>query len=316
MALTRILTVAAAQLGPVSREEPRADVMVRMMGQLEQAQQQGAGLVVFPELALTPFFPRWVIDDERELDAFYETEVPGPGTAPLFDAARRLGLGLQLGYAERVVRDGRVHRFNSTVLLDRDGSVIGRYRKVHLPGDREPREGATFQHLEKRFFESGDGGFRAWRAFGGIVGSLICNDRRWPEAWRVLGLQGVELVLVGYNTPLHNPEAPELDRLVAFHHALVMQAGCYQNGTWAVAAAKAGVEEGQAMLGESLIVSPTGEIVARSSTTGDELVLAEIDLDATRPVKTTIFDFAAHREPDAYRMIVERKGAVLPDPTA
>lgn len=283
-----------------------------MIAMLEQAHAQGVGLVVFPELALTPFFPRWHIEDERELDAFYEAQVPGPGSAPLFDAARRLGLGLQLGYAERDVTGCGVNRFNSTVLVDRSGAVIGRYRKIHLPGDREPRADAAFQHLEKRYFECGNGGFRAWRAFGGVVGPLICNDRRWPEAWRVLGLQGVELVLVGYNTPLHNPEAPELDRLVAFHHALVMQASCYQNGTWAVATAKAGTEEGQALLGDSMIVSPTGEIVARSATAGDELVAAEIDLEACVPIKTTIFDFGAHREPQCYGMIIERKAARPP----
>ena len=78
-ALTRILTVAAAQLGPVSREEPRADVLARMMGLLEQARQEGAGLVVFPELALTPFFPRWVIDDECDADALLETPGAGAG---------------------------------------------------------------------------------------------------------------------------------------------------------------------------------------------------------------------------------------------
>lgn len=311
--MARVLHVAAAQMGPVSQQVPRAVVLSRMVALLERAAAEGVALVVFPELALTPFFPRWAIDDDGELDAFFEQEVPGAGTLPLFDAARRLGVGVQLGYAERVLQGGLTRRFNSSVLVERDGRLVGRYRKVHLPGDQETRVGAAFQHLEKRFFETGDLGFPAWPAFGGVLGSLICNDRRWPEAWRVLGLQGVELVLVGYNTPLHNPEAPELDRLVAFHHGLVMQSGCYQNGTWAVAAGKAGVEEGQALLGHSMIVSPTGEIVARSTTVADELLVAEVDLDATRAIKTTIFDFGAHRVPEAYRMLVERKGAQAPE---
>jgi predicted amidohydrolase len=141
---------------------------------------------------------------------------------------------------------------------------------------------------------------------------LICNDRRWPEAWRVLGLQGVELVLVGYNTPLQNPEAPEHDPLVRFHHRLAMQAGAYQNATWAVAVAKGGVEEGQAMLADTVVVAPSGEIVAHSQTQGDELVVAECDLDRTRSYKTTIFDFAAHRQPQAYSRITEFTGAVPP----
>ena len=141
---------------------------------------------------------------------------------------------------------------------------------------------------------------------------LICNDRRWPEAWRVLGLQGVELVLVGYNTPLQNPEAPEHDPLVRFHHRLAMQAGAYQNATWAVAVAKGGIEEGQAMLADTFVVAPSGEIVAHSQTQGDELVVAECDLDRTHSYKTTIFDFAAHRKPQAYGRITEYTGAVPP----
>lgn len=310
--MSRVVTVAAAQLGPVPRAATRAAVVERMLALMEQAARERATLVVFPELALTSFFPRWAIDDEVELDGFYEASMPGPDTEPLFAAARALRLGLSFGYGELAVRSGQRRRFNSAVLAGQDGSLVGHYRKVHLPGDREPQSGFEFQHLEKRCFESGDLGFPVWRAFGGVVGMLICNDRRWPEAWRVLGLQGVELVLVGYNTPLHNPEAPAHDRLVQFQHRLVMQAGAYQNATWAVAVAKGGVEEGQAMLADTVIVAPSGEIVASSKTDGDELVLADCDLDRTRSYKTTIFDFAAHREPAAYRLITERKGAEPP----
>ena len=310
--MSRAITVAAAQLGPVPRAAKRADVVQRLLALMEQAARARATLVVFPELALTSFFPRWAIDDETELDGFFEASMPGPDTGLLFAAARDLGLSLSFGYGELAKSANRRRRFNSAVLAGPDGSIIGHYRKVHLPGDREPQPGFEFQHLEKRYFEAGDRGFPVWRALGGNVGMLICNDRRWPEAWRVLGLQEVELVLVGYNTPLHNPEAPAHDPLVRMQHRLVMQAGAYQNATWAVAVAKGGVEEGQAMLADTVIVAPSGEIVASSSTEGDELVLAECDLERTRSYKTTIFDFAAHREPAAYRLITDRKGAVLP----
>ncbi len=287
-------------------------VVARLLRLLEDAAARSVQLVVFPELALTTFFPRWHIEDEAELASFYETEMPGPDTQPLFDAAARLAVGFHLGYAERTRQEGQEHRYNSAVLVGPDGAIVGKYRKIHLPGDREPQPGAAFQHLEKRYFETGDLGFCAWNAFDAVVGMLICNDRRWPEAWRVLGLQGVELVLLGYNTPLHNPEAPQHDRLAAFHHRLVVQAGCYQNGTWAVAAAKAGTEEGVAQLGDSMIVAPSGEVVAQSQTLGDELVIADCDLELTRSYKQTIFNFEAHREPQAYGLIVQRKGAQPP----
>ncbi len=308
----RAVTIAAAQLGPVPRDARRGMVVERMLALMEQAARARAALVVFPELALTPFFPRWVIDDDSVLNGFFESSMPDRDTQPLFTAARKLQLGVCFGYAELARQADRLRRFNSSALIGPGGDLIGHYRKVHLPGDREPQPGFEHQHLEKRYFEPGDLGFPVWRGFGGIVGMLICNDRRWPEAWRVLGLQGVELVLVGYNTPLQNPEAPEHDPLVRFHHRLAMQAGAYQNATWAVAVAKGGIEEGQAMLADTFVVAPSGEIVAHSQTQDDELVVAECDLDRAHSYKTTIFDFAAHRQPQAYSRITESTGAVPP----
>jgi predicted amidohydrolase len=127
-----------------------------------------------------------------------------------------------------------------------------------------------------------------------------------------MGLQGAELMLIGYNTPVHNPPAPEHDALSHFHNSLVMQAGAYQNGSWVVGVAKAGSEEGVEQIGNSIIVAPSGEIVAACTTTGDELALARCDLDLCNSYKNTTFNFARHREPEQYRLIVERKGALPP----
>jgi len=310
--MTRIVTVGAAQLGPIARSDTRTQVVERMLALMHQAKAHGCDLVVFPELALTTFFPRWYIEDPAELDVFYEREMPGPETQPLFDAAAKLGIGFYLGYAERVEEGGRVRRFNTSIAVDQTGTIVGKYRKIHLPGHAEHEPWRAFQHLEKRYFETGDLGFNVFRAFGGVMGMAICNDRRWPETYRVMGLQGVEMVLIGYNTPVHNPPAPEHDALSHFHNELVMQAGAYQNGTWVVGVAKAGNEEGVMQIGNSVIVAPSGEIVAACSTVGDELAIARCDLDLTLSYKTTTFNFAKHREPQAYGMIVERKGAVPP----
>ncbi len=97
-----------------------------------------------------------------------------------------------------------------------------------------------------------------------------------------------------------------------FHNQLVMQAGAYQNGTWVVGVAKAGKEEGCEMIGGSCIIAPSGEVVAACSTKGDELAIARCDLDLCNSYKSTTFNFAKHRRPEAYRMIVERRGAVVP----
>lgn len=310
--MSRIVTVGAAQLGPIARSDTRSQVVQRMIALMTLAARHGCDLVVFPELALTTFFPRWYFEDQAELDTFFEREMPGPETRPLFEAARRLGVGFYLGYAELVEDGGRSRRFNTSIVVDQTGRIVGKYRKIHLPGHAEHEPWRTFQHLEKRYFETGNLGFPVFRAFGGIFGMAICNDRRWPETYRVMGLQGVEMVLIGYNTPVHNPPAPEHDALSHFHNELVMQAGAYQNGSWVVGVAKAGNEEGVPQIGNSIIVAPSGEIAAACSTDGDELALARCDLDLTLSYKNTTFNFAKHREPQAYSLIVERKGAVPP----
>src|SRR6185503_12995784 len=162
--MARILTVGAAQLGPIARAESRAAVVKRLVEHLHQAKARGCDLVVFPELALTTFFPRWWMEDQAEVDAFFEREMPGPETRPLFDEARRLGLGFCLGYAELAVVDGRTRRFNTAILVDPAGAIVGKYRKVHLPGHADHEPARPFQHLEKRYFEVGDLGFPVVRA--------------------------------------------------------------------------------------------------------------------------------------------------------
>ncbi|HYC14679.1 MAG TPA: N-carbamoyl-D-amino-acid hydrolase [Stellaceae bacterium] len=310
--MTRILTVGAAQMGPINRNHSRAQVVRRLLELMQRAHAMGCDLVVYPELTLTTFFPRWFMADQAEIDSFFEREMPGPETRPLFEAAAKLGVGFYLGYAELTEEQGRTRRFNTAVLVDKSGRIIGKYRKVHLPGHAEHEPWRTFQHLEKRYFEIGNLGFPVHRTMDGLVGMCICNDRRWPEVYRVMGLQGVELVLVGYNTPMHNPPAPEHDALSNFHNHLVMQSGAYQNGTWVVGVAKCGAEEGVMQIGQSAIIAPSGEIAAQATSLEDELVVARCDLDQTRSYKTTIFNFEKHRQPETYRMIVERKGAIPP----
>ena len=167
----RVVTVAAAQMGPIQKADTREAVVERMCNLMREAKGQGADLVAYPELALTTFFPRWYVegDPELDLDSFYETEMPGPETKRLFARAAELEVGFCLGYAE-LTSDGR--RFNTQILVERDGSIVGSYHKVHLPGHREHEPWREFQHLERRYFEPGDS-FDTWNAFGGRC--------RWPS---------------------------------------------------------------------------------------------------------------------------------------
>ena len=308
--MSRIVTVGAAQMGPIQRNDTRTNAVQRLIALLEQGAKSGCDLVVFPELALTTFFPRWFVDDISEADHWYEREMPSAETRPLFDAAKKLKIGFSLGYAE-ITEDGR--RFNTQILVERDGSIVGRYHKVHIPGHEHHEPDRPFQHAERYYFEPGPEGFGVWKAFGGRVGMMICNDRRWPESYRVMGLKGVELILCGYNTPIHYVPDPSQDILQGFHNSLVMQAGAYQNGTWVVGVAKGGVEEGVDSLGQSAIIAPSGQIVAQAYTTGDELLVAHCDLDWCSKYKNTLFDFDRYRRPEVYGPITAQRGVVYDD---
>ena len=158
--------------------------------------------MVYPELALTTFFPALVHDRSCRGGRLVRAPDPNAATRPLFEKATAYRIGLSFGYAE-LAPDG--HHFNTSIWSIGEGKIVGKYRKVHLPGHAEFDPQRALQHLEKRYFEVGDLGFpvsaRHGRLPGINMGMLICNDRRWPEAWRVLGLQGVELVVLGYNTP-------------------------------------------------------------------------------------------------------------------
>jgi hypothetical protein len=308
--VSRILTVAAAQLGPVQRDHSREQVVGRMMSLLHQAAHHGVELVVYPELALTTFFPRWFVDDITEADHWYERSMPNEATQPLFDEARRLGIGFCIGYA---LLDDAGHRWNVQTLVERDGTVVASYTKSHIPGHEHNEPDRPFQHAERYYFEPSPDGFGVWRAFGGVMGMMICNDRRWPESYRVMGLQGVEMILCGYNTPIHYVPDPSQDILQGFHNALVMQSGAYQNGTWVVGVAKGGVEEGVDSLAQSMIIAPSGQIVAQAVTAGDELVVARCDLDWCKRYKDTLFDFDRYRRPELYARITGQRGVIEPD---
>ena len=167
------------------------------------------------------------------------------------------------------------------------------------------------QHLEKKYFEVGDLGFNVWKMFKDEVriGQCICNDRRWPETFRVMALKGAEMVVLGYNTPSDNVYAPhEPPYLRVFHHNLSLQAAAYQNGIWVVATAKAGKEDGYWLHGGSVIVAPTGEIVAKGTTEEDEVISYDCDLALGEYIRNTTFNFAKHRRPEHYKLISERAG--------
>ncbi|KAJ6003036.1 hypothetical protein N7451_005583 [Penicillium sp. IBT 35674x] len=347
----RLVTVAACQLGPNHLADTREDVLKRMISLLNQAAEQGVRLAVFPELAFTTFFPRYLLE-AQDLEQYFDIEDPSkggieqsPNIKPLFDHARSLGIDIYVGYAERSIQsDGSHVDYNSSVYYSaKANGIVGKYRKVHLPGSVEPKTApGAFQQLEKRYFRPGDLGFPAFRApdlvdgalkksdmenstagkGDPIIGMLICNDRRWPEAWRVYGLQGMEIMCCGYNTTAFqttssghavdmSPEAAE--ELVMLHHKLSCQGNSYMNACFSINVAKTGAEDGNPLVGGTIIVHPLGHIIKEAVTKEDELVVATIDLaDCDRP-KSTVFAFEKHRRTEHYHTIVDRAGVVEPE---
>ncbi|GKT87719.1 carbon-nitrogen hydrolase [Colletotrichum tofieldiae] len=320
-------------MGATHYGDSRTKTLSRMTALLEAAATKGAQLVLFPEAAFTTFFPRHLINDPVELDSFFERGdiTTQPQTEPLFDKAKGLGVDISVGFAEKA-DDGET--FNSCVYYHaKSGSIISKYRKIHLPGDFEPfADPDATNQLEKRYFKPGDRGFNAFRVPDlvestteqgePIFGMMICNDRRWAESWRVLGLQGVEVVLCGYNTAGFAPhlwgssasmDPDEARRKALFHHKLVMQAHSYTNACFSISAARCGLDDGKYdLIGGSCITGPEGELIAEASTTEDEIVYAEINLDDCRPGKERTFDFARHRRVEHYGRITEQTGVVEP----
>lgn len=303
--------------------------MSRMLKLLEEASSKGAEMVLFPETAFATFFPRYLNNDPEELASYFEKGdvTKSPNAAPLFKKAKELGIDVSVGFAEET--DGG-ERFNTSIYYHaKTASILSKYRKIHLPGDFEPFDDpeATNQ-LEKRYFTPGDLGFEAFRvpdlaeSTEPIMGMMICNDRRWPEAWRCLGLQGVEVVLCGYNTagfaphlwgsdPNADPKDAEDSAL--FHHKLVMQHGSYTNAAYSVSAARCGMDDGKySLIGGSCIVGPDGNILAEAKTIEDEVIVAECDLDLCTQGKTRTFDFGRHRRIEHYKRIAEQPGVIEP----
>lgn len=294
-----MIRVGAAQLGPTLESDSREHTVARMVALFDEAVSLRCDLVVFPELALTPYFPKVVRDD---YDQFFETSMPGPATQPLFDRARATGTSFYLGYAEKTP-EGRY--FNTAIYVDGTGEVVQRYRKLHLPG--MPKDQGKALVYEPHYFERGDEGYAAFDTSLGRMGMALCQDRRYPETYRTLALQGADLVLLGYNTPV----LP----LSAMHNDLAMQSGAYANGVFVVGVAKAGVEDGVRLLARSCIIDPHGQVLARASSEGDELITARVDL-AQLDESRGHWNFMWRRRPEHYGALTEpiRDGSFVARP--
>ncbi|KAK0192569.1 carbon-nitrogen hydrolase [Armillaria mellea] len=291
--MPRLLRVAAAQVGRTDRGTPRAQVLTRLIALLDEAAAKSVKLVVFPETAFTTFFPRYLFTDEKELDSYFEEEDAETGITnsgnvkPFFDRAAELGVDVVIGYGEKTP-EGTSYNTASYVS---GGRVVSKYRKS--PSTIHPD---TTNQLEKRYFKPGNLGFQAFRA------PALRHETRSPIGWRCYGLQGVEIMCIGYNTVAWAPELwgadPNMDRNDARENALVrLHFFLPSVPTFCITAARCGLDDGKfELITGSMIVDPEGLY----------------HLDACQQGKNRTFAFEKHRRPEHYGAIVERAGVVEP----
>lgn len=246
-----------------------------------EAAARGANVILPPELFEGPYFCK--VEDE---DLFAEARpVEGNGTIARFSAlAARLGVAIPVSFFEK---DGH-HYYNSLAMIDADGSVLGVYRKSHIP------DGPGYE--EKFYFRPGDTGFRTWSTRFGRIGVGICWDQWFPECARAMMLQGAELLL--YPTAIGSePHDPSLDTRRLWQRAMVGHA--VSNVVPVAAANRIGDEDGQVFYGHSFLSDHRGEIVTEIEAGREGVATATFDLDAIAKSRAA-FGFFRDRRPDLY----------------
>jgi N-carbamoylputrescine amidase len=276
------LIVGAVQARFTDRME--TDV-ARVAGLVEEAARRGAQVVLPPELFQGHYFCRR--EDEAHFRRAYPTD-EHPAVLAMRDLARTHRVVIPTSYFEK---DGP-HYYNSLAMVDTDGSVLGIYRKSHIP------DGPGYE--EKFYFRPGNTGFRVWQTQYGRLGVGICWDQWFPEAARAMVLDGAEVLL--YPTAIGSePEDPALDTRRLWQRAMTGHA--VSNLVPIVAANRTGIEDGQSFYGHSFICDHFGDILAELSDGVEGVIVQELDLaEAAR--RRAAFGFFRDRRPDLYLRLV------------
>jgi predicted amidohydrolase len=297
--MERKIKIAALQLsGPVkvepdTAEKDKAAVVQRLLKLVKDAALQGVHIACTTELCLTPFFCRKLI---RNNDYLFDS-LPSALIEPVIEETRKNHMALIFAYAER---DG-VKRYNSALVFDSDGTILGKYRKVHIPAYFPSNLPGGTGSYERLYFTPGDLGFPSFdlRALGVRIGVQICYDRMYPEGYRILGLKGADIVF----NPTNYATYGQPYRIKVWGR--LVQSRAYENGFFVCMPNKAGLEEDRENTGRSLIVHPLGgEMLMTGSPDKEEVVAAEVDLDEALEAKKRI-PYWRDRRPSQYRLLVE-----------
>lgn len=278
---SRIIRVAALQC---AFTESLDENVARVERLVREAAATGAQVILPSELFEGPYFCR------EEKDAFFDwaRSAEGHPTIARFQAlAKELGVVIPVSFFEK---DGP-HHYNSLAMVDADGSVLGIYRKSHIP------DGPGYE--EKFYFRPGNTGFKVWETRFGKLGVGICWDQWYPECARAMMLMGAEVLL--YPTAIGTePESPELDTKDLWQRAMIGHA--VSNVVPVVAANRVGTEGGQTFYGHSFIANHRGDKVAELGRTGAGVITADVDLEEIRRNRAS-FGFFRDRRPELYGIL-------------
>ncbi|NNG15227.1 MAG: carbon-nitrogen hydrolase family protein [Gemmatimonadales bacterium] len=257
----------------------RSANLERALGAMTQAKAAGAALVAFPELAIDRFFPQHPAAPEAREVA---EPIPGPTTRAISRKAAELELVTVFNLYESDPGDG--HFYDSSPVIDTDGTILGVTRMVHIT------EYPCFH--EQAYYTPGDHGAPVYRTRIGPVGVAVCYDRHYPEYMRALGLAGAELVVI--------PQAGSVDEWPEGLYEAEVRTAAFQNGYFAALCNRVGEEERLTFAGESFVVDPSGRMIARAKQLEEDLLLVEVDLAQCRTSHARKL-FWRDRRPDLYR---------------
>ncbi|MGH6896213.1 MAG: carbon-nitrogen hydrolase family protein, partial [Geminicoccaceae bacterium] len=282
----RKFTVAAAQTGPVLFEDmaPGVEVACEMVA---EAALKGADIICFSELFLTPFFPNQLRQDHEH---FFLT-LPSPVTDPVFETAKRHGIAMIFPFGEK---DGQ-YRYNAAAVVDRDGRIVGTYRKTHIPAVLPSELTGGTGSYEKFYFTPG-ADLPVFEIDGVRFGIQICYDRKFPEGSRALAVQGAQIIFMPICAATYGETM-----LRGNTWELPLQCRAYENGVFVVAANRAGDENGRRHIGKSMIINPVGAtVMSVGGTEQPELLIQELDMDDVASAQKSL-PWWRDRRPDLAR---------------
>lgn len=287
--MTRRVTVAAAQTGPVLTDElePGVEEACRL---IEEAAGKGVEIIGFCELFLTPFFPNRLAADHAK----WFIELKDPRIQPVLKAAKDNRMALVFPFGEK---SGK-HLYNSTAVFDPLGQLVGTYRKTHIPAIFPSELKGGTGSYEKFYFAPGDK-LPVFDVGNIKIGVQICYDRKFPEGSRALAVQGAEILFIPICAASYG-ESKLRDKA----WDVPLKARAYENGIFVVAINRAGDEHGRHHLGRSMIISPIGaDIICEAGETEPELLVATLDLDDVSVAQTSL-PWWRDRRPDLYGHLV------------